>query len=330
MHINTMKFALYSNKDSGTPIGLMPLVTTLILLSVHFISGALDWPASGDIRAQRDFNSAIGMSVLTGYFWFALRLMHQNVASTVISLLVKTNQLSQFGAHRKRLAVTFNHHLFNAMIISIMITVIYCIMEGLIATQQEVHVLLLTATAVPFWFLALLFLFQIFSKTSYLINNILSETMKDYDRLNSIITILKLSTTNSIFAMGALAIFPVFWLNKEIPSLDIMGVTFFTGFIAFYLFLPVIKLRKKLTHEKCIILRNIESDINTRIKCYAANDDKKTGASIEVLESEKENIAKLTRYELSPKDKFRVFACIALIPISWCILLVTEWVINIS
>lgn len=325
-----MKFALYSNKDSGTPIGLMPLVTTLILLSVHFISGALDWPASGDLRAQRDFNSAIGMSVLTGYFWFALRLMHQNVASTVISLLVKTNQLSQFGAHRKRLAVTFNHHLFNAMIISIMITVIYCVMEGLIATQQEVHVLLLTATAVPFWFLALLFLFQIFSKTSYLINNILSETMKDYDRLNCIITILKLSTTNSIFAMGALAIFPVFWLNKEIPSLDIMGVTFFTGFIALYLFLPVIKLKKKLTHEKRTILSNIESDINTRIKCYAANDDKKTGASIEVLESEKENIVKLTQYELSPKDKLRVFACIALIPISWCILLVTEWVITIS
>ena len=329
MLTNTMKIASYSINDNRTPIGLMPLVTTLILLCIHFISGALDWPSSGDLRAQRDFNSAIGMSVLTGYFWFALRLMHQNVASTVISLLVKTNQLSQFDAHRKRLAITFNHHLFNSMIISIMITVVYCVMEGLIATQQEVHVLLLTATAVPFWFLALLFLFQIFSKTNYLINNVLSETLKDYDRLNSIITILKLSTTNSIFAMGALAIFPVFWLNKEIPSLDIMGVTFFTGFIALYLFLPVIKLKRKLSHEKCAILRNIESDINTQIKYYAANDDQKTGVAIEVLESEKEDIVKLTRYELSPKDKLRIFACIALIPISWCILLITEWLINI-
>ncbi len=157
-----MKLNPYSNLHNGASIGFFPLLATLILLSVHYFTGALDWPEVGNVRAQRDFNSAIAMSLITGYFWFALRLMHQNVASTLISLLVKTNQLSQFSAHRRELANEFKHHIFNAIIISIMITIVYCIFEGLITVKQEIHVLFLTATAVPFWFLAILFLFQIY------------------------------------------------------------------------------------------------------------------------------------------------------------------------
>ena len=138
----------------GASIGFFPLLTTLILLSVHYFTGALDWPEA-EMYAQRDFNSAIGMSLITGYFWFALRLMHQNVASTLISLLVKTNQLSRFSAHRRELAIEFRHHIFNAIIISIMISIVYCIFEGLITVKQETC-FILTATAVP-WFLAILF-----------------------------------------------------------------------------------------------------------------------------------------------------------------------------
>lgn len=49
----------------GASIGFFPLLTTLILLSVHYFTGALDWPEVGNVRAQRDFNSAIGMSLIT-------------------------------------------------------------------------------------------------------------------------------------------------------------------------------------------------------------------------------------------------------------------------
>ena len=88
-----MKFNPYTNVQYNAGIALYPLLTMLFLLALHYYSGALDWPAEGDVRAQRDFNSAIGMSILTGYFWIALRVLHQNVASSLISLLVKTNQL---------------------------------------------------------------------------------------------------------------------------------------------------------------------------------------------------------------------------------------------
>ena len=324
-----MKLNPYSNLHNGASIGFFPLLATLILLSVHYFTGALDWPEVGNVRAQRDFNSAIAMSLITGYFWFALRLMHQNVASTLISLLVKTNQLSQFSAHRRELANEFKHHIFNAIIISIMITIVYCIFEGLITVKQEIHVLFLTATAVPFWFLAILFLFQISSNIKYLTTNVLPQTGGNIDRLKSILIILKLGTANSIFATGALAIFPIFWLKKDIPSIDVLGVAFFTGIVGFYLFWPVIKLKSMLELEQKAAVLHLEAGIEEGIKRCAEKQESLTATSIEELESEKERILKMGAGVFAPRDKARVAACIALVPISWMLLIVVEWLIQV-
>lgn len=324
-----MKLNPYSNIHKGASIGFLPLLATLILLSVHYFTGALEWPVVGEVRAQRDFNSAVGMSLLTGYFWFALRLMHQNVASTLISLLVKTNQLSQFSSHRNELAVEFKHHIFNAIIISIMITIVYCMFEGLITVKQEIHVLFLTATAVPFWLLAILFLFQISSNIKYLTNKVLPHAGTNIDHLKSIMTILKLGTTNGIFAMGALTIFPIFWLKKEIPSIDVLMVTFFTGVVGFYLFWPVIKLKRMLEKEQEEAVLHLEESIEDGIKRYAKQQESETAVSIEQLESEKERVLKMGSRMIAPRDKVRVAACLALIPFSWLLLFLIEWLIQL-
>ena len=313
----------------GASIGFLPLLATLILLAVHYFTGALEWPDIGEVRAQRDFNSAIAMSLLTGYFWFALRLMHQNVASTLISLLVKTNQLSQFSSHRNELAVEFKHHIFNAIIISIMITIVYCMFEGLITVKQEIHVLFLTATAVPFWLLAILFLFQISSNIKYLTNKVLPHAGTNIDHLRSIMTILKLGTTNGIFAMGALTIFPIFWLKKDIPSIDVLMVTFFTGVVGFYLFWPVIKLKNMLEKEQEEAVLHLEESIEDGIKRYAKQQESKTAVSIEQLESEKERVLRMGTRIIEPRDKVRVAACLALIPFSWLLLFLIEWLIQL-
>lgn len=324
-----MKLNPYSNMHKGASIGFSPLLATLILLVVHYFTGALDWPGVGEVRAQRDFNSAIGMSLLTGYFWFALRLTHQNVASTLISLLVKANQLSQFTSHRYELAVEFKHQIFNAIIISIMITILYCMFEGLIAVKQEIDVLFLTAAAVPFWFLAFLYLFQISSSIKFLSNKVLPHTGSNIDRLKSIMIILKLGTTNSIFAMGALAIFPIFWLKKDIPSVDVLVVTFFTGVVGFYLFLPVIKLKKMLEKQRKEAVLRLEEHIEDGIKRCAKQQESSIALSIEQLESEKERVLKMGVRIFEPRDKARVAACLALIPISWVLLLLLEWLIQL-
>ncbi|WDT86140.1 hypothetical protein [Alteromonas sp. 009811495] len=325
-----MKFSSYSNTDRGSSAGLFPLLTSLVLLMIHFLTGALDWPAAGDIRAQRDFNSAIGMSALTGYFWFALRLMQQNVASTLVSLLVRANRLSHFTSHRDKLTSHFKHQIFNAMILSIMITVVYCVFEGLISVKQELHVLMLTATAVPFWFIALLFLFQMSSNINYLKNKVMPSIEANSDRLNSLSAILSLGTTNSIFAVGALAIFPIFWLKKDIPIIDVLVVSSFTATVLIFLFLPVIKLRRSLESEQNKLLNELENDIAEGIRQCALDNGSGFGKNIEQMESEKETLSSYRFRAFSPRDKARIAACITLIPVSWLVLLLTEWLIHLT
>lgn len=105
-------------------IGLFPLLVLLVIPLLNMYSGAFYWPNSGDISAQRSFNSAVSISLFIGYFWFGFRYIHQNVASSLISLLVKKNQLGQFSVHRQRLTKVFHHQIVNSLIISCMFMVV--------------------------------------------------------------------------------------------------------------------------------------------------------------------------------------------------------------
>lgn len=322
-----MKFNPYTNVQYNAGIALYPLLTMLFLLALHYYSGALDWPAEGDVRAQRDFNSAIGMSILTGYFWIALRVLHQNVASSLISLLVKTNQLSRFSVHRNRLSNEFKHHLFNAAVIAILLTVIYCVLEELLTVTQELHVFILTAAAVPFWFFTWLFLFQITSNTRYIINNVLPDTNSTKDYLASLMVLIKLGLTNAIFSMGAIALIPIFWFRKDVPSIDIFILALFSGSFALYLFWPVVKLIAKVRSEKARVLTTLDEKINKAISAYRHKNTDTEYESVELLENEKESIATLSTRVMDVRDWSRIFSCLSAIPFSWSLIKLLEWLV---
>jgi len=322
-----MKLNAYTNVQPTAAIGIYPLLTTLFLLAIHLYSGALDWPSEGDFDAQRDFNSAIGMSVLTGYFWLTLRMLHQNVASCLISILVKTNQLGRFSYHRERLSSDFSLHLFTTVIISILLTVIYVITEGLISTKYELHVLLLTATAVPFWFFSWLFLFQVTSNIRYIINHVLTDSVGSKDYLDSLVSLVKLGVTNGIFAMGAVSIVPIFWFKKDIPSLDVFLLTIFSATITVYLFFPVLNLRLKLRRAKRKALNELDSMIGDEIAHYNQRREGENVHTLEHLENEKESILGLSTSVIKARDKVRIAACIGLVPVSWSLVSFIEWLV---
>lgn len=313
----------YNKNQMETNIVSYPLATALILLVIHFLTGALNWPASGDVDAQRDFNAAIGMSVVTGYLWLTLRILHQNVASSLIFLLVKSDKLAHFTLHRQKLSADFRRHIFNAAIISILLTVIYVVVEGLLSSTQEIHVLFLTAAAVPFWFFIWLFLFQITSNVNYLNKEIVQKSKASDNYLESLVVLIKLGLTNAIFSMGALTFVPIFWFKKDIPSLDVFLLSLFMASIVTYLFFPVLKLNIEIKRERTSLLRQISNEISLKIMSYNSNNSNTN--EIEHLENRKERIIELTTGILDSRDRLRIFACTSLLPISWLLIKVVEW-----
>ena len=72
-----------------------------------------------------------------------------------------------------------------------------------------------------------------------------------------------------------------------------------------------------LEKEQKAAVLHLEENIEDGIKRCAKHEEFSTAASIEQLESEKERVLKMGARVFAPRDKARVAACIALIPISW-------------
>ncbi|GFD89226.1 hypothetical protein KUL152_14520 [Tenacibaculum sp. KUL152] len=309
-----MKLNPYSNTHKGASIGFIPILFTLTLLIVHYFTGALDWPEVGNVRAQRDFNSAIGMSVITGYFWFTLRLIHQNVASTLISLLVKTNQLSQFSRHRHLLFSKLKHHCANSAIVAILITIIYVFVEGLFNSNSELHQLVLTINAILFWYFFCLFLIQVTTNIHYLKSEILVNIQNKIDLLNSISTLIRLGFINATISLGALALFPIFWFGKSIPQLDIFVVGCFAVVIGIYLFWPIRQLSVMWRKVKNNEVLHVFSSLQDTIRNEHQNIEK-----FKLIETERESLDSLSMITINLHDKLRLGACVCLVLLSWII-----------
>lgn len=307
-----MKLNPYSNAHNGVFIGLYPFLLVVVLLVLHYFSGALALDNNGSVREQRDFNSAIGMTLLSGYFWFCLRLNHKNVLSTLISMLVKTNQLSHLSQHRQKLVTKFQLHTINSLITAVFTTVLYVILENLLFSEVKLYQYVITGCAVLFWFLFFLFLIQSTSNVSYLKKHVLSQTENYIDYLNSISSLARLSLINATLSIGAFSLFPIFWLNKNVPFFDIAMTLLFLCIIAFYLFYPVLKLHSQWFNGKYKKCEQLNKLVN----------NEKSSEKLVQCEQDLERIDSLSMNLFGLKDKMRLVACLLLIAISWGMVLI--------
>ncbi|MHC6646923.1 hypothetical protein ACYTPF_10190 [Alteromonas sp. HB246098] len=310
-----MKLNPYSNAHNGVFIGLYPFLLVVVLLVVHYVSGALALDSDGSVREQRDFNSAIAMTLLSGYFWFCLQLNHKNVLSTLISMLVKTNQLSHLSQHRQKLFTKFQLHIINSLITAVFATVTYVIIENLLFSEVKWYQYVITGCAVLFWFLFFLFLIQSTSNVNYLKKYVLSQTENYIDYLNSLSSLARLSLINATLSIGAFSLFPIFWVNKNVPFLDIAMTLLFLSIIAFYLFHPVLKLQSKWLQGKNKKCEELNVLVNKEI----------SSEKLVLYEQDLERINSLSMNLFGVKDKIRFIACVLLITVSWGMVLIFSY-----
>ena len=84
-----------------------------------------------------------------------------------------------------------------------------------------------------------------------------------------------------------------------------------------------------LEKEQAEAVLHLEESIEDGIRRYAKQQGSETAVSIEQLESEKEHVLRMGTRIIAPRDKVRVAACLALIPFSWLLLFLIEWVIQL-
>lgn len=146
---------------------MYPILLILFMVGLHYISGTIKFPVESS-DAQRDFNTAMGTSLLSGVFLLSIRILQQKVANNLLLALHVIKKHNDFGLHRRTLSERFKKQLIWAISIGFIMPLLYMISEGVIERIHEKEVFIVAMSAIPFWLLLSLFIMQLTTVNRYL------------------------------------------------------------------------------------------------------------------------------------------------------------------
>ena len=128
---------------------MYPVLLILFMIVLHCFSGTIQFPVESS-DAQRDLNTAIGTSLLSGVFLLAIRVLQQKVANNLLLILNTIKKHNEFGLHRRILSEQFKKQLVWAISVGFMMPLLYMISEGVIKRIDEKEVFIVAMSAIPF------------------------------------------------------------------------------------------------------------------------------------------------------------------------------------
>ncbi|OFC71522.1 hypothetical protein [Alteromonas confluentis] len=312
--------------SSASSFWRMPLSYFFICCVINYFTGALDLQTISDARGQRDFNAAVGMPLLTSFFWISLRVQQQQMASAIMSYLLDKNALSLFAQHRARLASKLRQQIITSATLAVSVTVVYIISEELVAFDLNAQVLVLDLIAVPFWFFFWLFLFQMVSSTQYITRHFITKIITTSGELKALRRISSLSVENTLFGLIALVIIPVFWFNTQIPAIDMFIVTIFSLSLIAYLFMPAYRIVGLISTQKQQVIDKLTVGLVAIHKVEQHN--KLEAERRHTLEREIEEVENISASPVPFELAKRLISVVMLVPASWMALLYLEHLVG--
>lgn len=306
---------------------VIPLAYVLITLTLNYLAGTLTLPAEGDVRAQRDFNAAVGMPVVTGYLWFTVRLLHRRTASTIVNYLIAQQRMAEFSYYRDVLTRWLQHQVIIAASIALLVTTVYLASEGLLALDLQIGVLLLNVTAVPFWFFIWLYLLQVTTTTRFISRRLISSAGKELEDIKLLKPFSDLGLSNAIHAVFSLLIIPVFWFGKDIPTIDILILSIFGGGLFVYLLLPVFRMQTVMKKLKAQAVKRLTARMQDIYEQAASNPQRKQALlrSLNRCQDQIEDIQAMSVWPIDVHQSLKILCAFLLIPLSWACLSLAEY-----
>jgi len=167
------------------------------------------------------------MSVGSGYLWLCLKFNNLNLVSLLISLLIKTNQLSELSAKRKQIKSRYRLDSFNTLIVALIFVTFSVFAEGLLALPPTLYQYVYLLNYATFYFFLGLAIVQKNSNLDYLISRILLKTSCKIDRLNGAFLIIKFGVSNISKLIFLTLLIPLLYANKPMMISEVAIVTIF-------------------------------------------------------------------------------------------------------
>ena len=242
-----------------------PLLLATSMIVLHIIGGTIQLGIAS-LDAQRDFNTAIGTSLLSGAFLLSIRVIQKSVAKHLLLILELTKRRHDFWLHRKALSEQFKKHLIWSVSLGFIMPILYMVTEGLISRINEKEVFIVAMGAIPFWLLMSLYIFQITTVNRHLRTFLDTEGMELIVKIRmykSVITVaaITIATTLLVFL-----IMPVFWINLSVHLFDMVFISSLCLFLTLLLVSPLINYYRRLGKTKLLLASDLDRRIDHLIK----------------------------------------------------------------
>lgn len=258
------------------------LVTSMVVL--HIIGGTIQLDIAS-LDAQRDFNTAIGTSLLSGAFLLSIRVIQKSVAKHLLLILDVTKRRHDFWLHRKALSEQFKKHLIWSVSLGFIMPILYMVTEGLISRINEKEVFIVAMGAIPFWLLMSLYIFQITTVNRHLRTFLNTEGMELIVKIKmykSVITVAAITIATTLLVFS---IMPVFWINLSVHLFDMVFISSLCLFLTLLLVSPLINYYCRLGKTKRLLASDLDRRVDRLIKESVTSERSK---EIEYLLSLKE------------------------------------------
>ena len=244
---------------------MYPILLILFMVGLHYISGTIKFPVESS-DAQRDFNTAMGTSLLSGVFLLSIRILQQKVANNLLLALHVIKKHNDFGLHRRTLSERFKKQLIWAISIGFIMPLLYMISEGVIERIHEKEVFIVAMSAIPFWLLLSLFVMQLTTVNRYLWKFLSNDTVDAMGKLKLYKYVINLAMTAVMTTSIVFLVIPIFWINQPIHLFDLIFICSLFVFFAVFLFTPLIYFYHQIRKIKQALSKEIDERIAELIK----------------------------------------------------------------
>lgn len=310
-----------NNKNVLIHVWLPPLLFVIVCLSLNYLAGSLDLAYVVDERSQRDFNAALGMPLIIGYLWLAIRIMHRRAGRRIADFLVSVRRVDEYPQHIKKLEKKLITQVVIASALAISITMIYLTTEGLLALDLKPAIILLNAIAVPFWFFLFLFIMQSASFTQYMYRHLVLPSITRETNFSHCKALCDLGLSNVSLVLMMLMLVPIFWLGKPIPVIDLLILMVMIVFMLALLFLPVLKTLWLMRTYRAKNIASIETAIEAiLVKRRSGLNNERTAAQLYRLNQQLEDMRQFSCWPRDIVQNIKIFIVSAGVPTSWLLM----------
>lgn len=210
-------------------IALVPCLVVSLLILFQFLTAYGFNAAATDAFVRTNFPSGLLMSLGSGYLWLCLKFNNLNVISALISLLIKTNRLSEFSFKRKQLRSRYKLDAFNALIVACILVTLLFFVESPLSAPPTLYQYAYLMNSVVFFFFLGFAIVQINSNLNYLDKDVLVTVLNETDHINGSFVIVKLGVSYILKLVYLALLIPLLSIHREMMVSELL--IFFMFFI---------------------------------------------------------------------------------------------------